>query len=231
MQEKIVLDYGCGLGGNYGFLSRRGKYFGADILKKNISYASERYKNSNFILFSGWTLPFAEHFFDEIHAYDVLEHVEDLEAVLFELDRVLKTNGDLFITVPAEISEKKLLKFKPDYFKEVGHVRIVDPKALIGFFTAKNYRTLKIGKVRGMEALVLSLVFWLSGKKPVVAYQTGSPQFSKWLVGFIWLFDSRLFRTKLKYLFFIYWLTLFIGWLISSFFPKTIYLIMNKVRQ
>ena len=226
MQEIKILDFGCGLGGNHKFISKRGKYVGIDILEANIAYAKKKY-GDDFLLFDGSRIPFADESFDEVHAYDVLEHVDDLELALDELDRVLKKNGKIFITIPAEKSEIFLSKVKPDYFFEVGHKRIVDKKDLLLFFKDRKYGIVSVRPIRGMEALALSLIFWLK-KGRIVEFQTGSPRFNKLLVAFIWIFDGRLFITKLKYLFFIYLFTLPIGWIISRIFPKTIYLQFRK---
>jgi SAM-dependent methyltransferase len=220
-QEKIVLDYGCGLGGNYKFIKRRGAYVGVDILPENIAYAQKRYGQDLFKLVDGEVVPFADAYFDEVHVYDVLEHVEKLEVVAKELVRVLKPGGKLFIVVPAEVSERKLLALKPDYFSEVGHVRIVRPDVTQTLVESLGCTVVKTKKIRGMEAVVYAILFSRSQKK-FVAFQTGSPQFSKYAVAFIWLFDTRLFITSLKYLPFLYVFTLPIGWLISRFFPKSI---------
>ena len=42
---------------------------------------------------SGESLPFANDLFDIVVCVDVLEHVEDLKRVLFEVRRVLRPNG------------------------------------------------------------------------------------------------------------------------------------------
>ena len=228
MPEKMILDYGCGLGGNFPMLSQRGNYVGVDVMPENIGYAQNRYGNQYFQLTSGDKLSFPDRYFDEIHTYDVLEHVENFGLTIAELNRVLKPGGQIFLTVPAEKSEKVLQKIKPNYFDEVGHKRIVDVGRLVEWLKKNNFLILKNNKVRGVEAAVLSLVFKHRGKRQAVNFQTGSPQFSKLLVAFIWLFDFRLFRTKLKYLFFLYIFTLPIGWLISQFFPKSIYIVAQK---
>jgi len=228
MSKKIILDYGCGMGGNFTALSRRGDYIGVDILPENISYAKKRYGERYFQQLVVGSINSADNYFAEIHAYEVLEHVDNFNLTLCELDRVLKPGGKIFITVPAAISEKFLQKIKPNYFEEVGHRRTVDIYRLVQWLKEKGYDVLKNSNVRGVEAAVLSLVFWIKGKKQAVSFQTGSPQFNKFLVAFIWLFDTRLFRTKLKYLFFIYIFTLPFGWLISRVFPKSIYIIAQK---
>lgn len=223
MADKKILDYGCGLGGNFRYLSKRGDYRGVDILPENIEYAKKRYGDKYFTQITDG-LPFENESFDEIHLYDVLEHVSDLPATLREISRVLKKGGRIFITVPAKISEEALLKIRPDYFKEVGHVRIVEPEKLAKDLEEKGFKLDTQKKVRGMEAVMLGWLFRKNAGQRMVAHQTGSPQFSKFLVAFIWIFDTRLFRTPLKYLFFIYVFTLPIGWLISRVFPKSIYL-------
>ncbi len=45
-------------------------------------------------------LPFKDDYFDEIMAYDILEHVNDMPKVLKELHRILKKGGILRIKVP-----------------------------------------------------------------------------------------------------------------------------------
>lgn len=227
-KEKIILDYGCGWSGNYKFLSKRGVYVGVDILEKNIEYAKKVHKEGMFYVTDGNTLPFPDNYFHEVHAYDVLEHVENIDIVLNEINRVLQPNGKFFVVVPAEVSEKKLLKLKPSYFDEVGHVRIVDPKILTDTLKKKGYTCIKTVKTRGMEAVVYAFLFSLNKNHRYVEHQTGSPSFSKFLVAFIWLFDTRLFITPLKYLFFVYIFTLPVGWLISRIFPKSILMVFEK---
>ena len=227
-KPKGILDYGCGKGGNFYYLSKLGNYTGIDILSENILYAQKRYGEKYFKQVDVKETLLGEKTFDEIHSYDVLEHVEDLEFALNDFDRLLRYNGRIVITVPAEVSEKILKSIKANYFQEVGHLRIVDIKQITDFFISKGYKISKKINVRGMEAVVLSIMFFIKGKDKSVEYQTGSPTFHKLITAFIWIFDSRLFRTKLKYLFFIYIFTLPIGCLVSIFFPKSIYLVLQK---
>jgi SAM-dependent methyltransferase len=46
-------------------------------------------------------LPFANESFDLVTALDVLEHIDDDLSALKELRRTMKTDGTLFVTVPA----------------------------------------------------------------------------------------------------------------------------------
>ena len=49
-------------------------------------------------------LPYADHAFDCVCAFDVVEHVEDDQKAIEELFRVCKPGGKIFITVPAFMS-------------------------------------------------------------------------------------------------------------------------------
>jgi SAM-dependent methyltransferase len=44
--------------------------------------------------------PFPDGRFDEVHAYDVIEHLDDVLGTMEEVHRVLKPGGRVFITVP-----------------------------------------------------------------------------------------------------------------------------------
>lgn len=46
-------------------------------------------------------LPFEDNTFDLVCAFDVIEHIKDDELAIKEIRRVLKTNGKIFLTVPA----------------------------------------------------------------------------------------------------------------------------------
>jgi len=50
---------------------------------------------------SATEMPFEDNSFDMVCAFDVIEHIEDHEIALKEMDRVLKIDGVMFITVPA----------------------------------------------------------------------------------------------------------------------------------
>lgn len=74
-------------------------------------------------------LPFVDSEFDEIHAYDVLEHLGRQGDYKFffsefsEYARILKPNGFLFASVPAPNSEWA--------WGDPSHTRIVHPNSLV----------------------------------------------------------------------------------------------------
>jgi hypothetical protein len=56
------------------------------------------------------SLSFADHNFDIIVSNDVLEHVNIPELALSEMFRVLKNDGEVFITIPFHINELKTVR-------------------------------------------------------------------------------------------------------------------------
>lgn len=72
------------------------------------------------------SLPFADGAFDLVCAMDVIEHVDDDNAALWELSRVTKRGGTLMVSAPLHPSRWTAF----DDF--VGHKRRYEPPDLIG---------------------------------------------------------------------------------------------------
>ena len=76
-------------------------------------------------------LPYAEDMFDYILCNHVLEHIEDEQAALFELKRVLKPDGYAFLNVPIDPSMEETLEnpayntyaLRLKYYGQCDHVR------------------------------------------------------------------------------------------------------------
>ncbi len=66
-------------------------------------------------------IPFKEKTFDLIFALDILEHVNNPEAVFMELIRILKDDGYIFISVP---TESKLLQFFRNLYNNIRTIEV-----------------------------------------------------------------------------------------------------------
>ena len=119
-----ILEIGCGEGFNTFILSRNNYAIGIDISEENLKIAAKRYPEIMFIRMASEALAFNADEFDEIHAMDVLEHVDNLEEVLSEIQRVLKQSGQVIANIPYWKSEAWLSKVRPTYRQEIHHVRI-----------------------------------------------------------------------------------------------------------
>lgn len=104
-----VLDIGCSQGVVPLLLARKGvAVLGVDVEFDRLKYAeSELRAEGNdvascaaFLLTDGARLPFPDGLFDTILLGEVLEHVDDPDAVLAEVARALSEEGRVAITVP-----------------------------------------------------------------------------------------------------------------------------------
>ncbi len=94
-----ILDVGCGTGENLIYFSMTSEMYGIDNSKDAIEYCKTR-KLKNIFLKSLYDTGFKTQTFDAVFMLDVLEHVSEHKA-LREVKRILKTNGKIYLTVPA----------------------------------------------------------------------------------------------------------------------------------
>lgn len=98
LQDKEVLDIGCGAGIISGEISRRCKQVTAiDITDEALKEAMQSYSISEiafqFIIGDGTRLPFPDASFDIIVCNQVYEHVRDQDKLINDIYRVLRPEG------------------------------------------------------------------------------------------------------------------------------------------
>jgi SAM-dependent methyltransferase len=94
-----VLDVGCAFGTFLGSLPSTWSRWGTDVSQHAIAKATAMVPGATFATYDGLHLPFAGPF-DVITAFDVLEHVPHVEALLAELAGGLAPGGALVAVVP-----------------------------------------------------------------------------------------------------------------------------------
>jgi SAM-dependent methyltransferase len=90
-----LLDFGCG-SKPYQSLFNVDEYVGLDTHNSGHLHENEKID----VLYDGKKIPFDNDYFDYIFTSEVLEHVFNIDEVILELNRVLKLNGKILITVP-----------------------------------------------------------------------------------------------------------------------------------
>ena len=141
---QCLLDLGCGEGrhslGAY-VLHEQIDICGVDLSQQDIRVAAARFKGFEqphkphkhlaFARADGLRLPFADNTFDRVICAEVLEHIPDYRGMLREIDRVLKADGLLAISVPRAWPERICWALSEGYHTvEGGHIRIFDAAAL-----------------------------------------------------------------------------------------------------
>lgn len=96
------LEIGCGTGFVLAGMAKRfafGRMLGSEIFSQGLHFAAQRVQQAAFIQMDARKIPFREEF-DVIGAFDVLEHIQEDEAVLQQIRQALKPRGMLLLTVP-----------------------------------------------------------------------------------------------------------------------------------
>ncbi|MEM3823752.1 MAG: class I SAM-dependent methyltransferase [Candidatus Bathyarchaeia archaeon] len=134
LNEKRVMEVGCGLGGFILYISENCEVVGLDISSKAIHTARDLAKKFglqsrvNLIVGDAQRLPFKEDSGDIVVCSETLEHIPDYERAFSELVRVTKKSGYLCLTVPNFLSTAifeniiLLLIGQPSYVKS--HVSV-----------------------------------------------------------------------------------------------------------
>ena len=97
----LILDAGCGTGGNLELLSRFGHVKGVEFDDEAISMAKNRQVGEISKGRFPDEIPFPPETFDLVVLLDVLEHIDDDLNSLLTLSGLMKQSGRLVITVPA----------------------------------------------------------------------------------------------------------------------------------
>lgn len=96
-----VLDVGCGRGYGFEIIALRGNMqLGIDISATFLSEAKHQFPTKFFACGSGDALPLADHSFDSILAFEVIEHAKDGQLFLEELRRVARQNAFIAVSTP-----------------------------------------------------------------------------------------------------------------------------------
>lgn len=157
-REDVVVDVGCGNGGNARFCASLGASVTlVDILPEALERAEKLAKlepgSVTAIQSDGNPLPLSDSFASRVISTEVLEHVDDPPTFIRELVRIGRPGCVYLLSVPDAVGEEIQKKVAPDfYFQKPNHIRIfqrdeftklardagliVDQQAYYGFYWA-----------------------------------------------------------------------------------------------
>jgi SAM-dependent methyltransferase len=147
----VVLDLGCGAGAFTALAAEAGaEVIGVDIAQGALDQAAARAPGADLrLLEPDGTLPVAHGTVDLVWCSEVLEHVADTAAFLFEARRVLRRGGRLLLTVPDHGIVRRVA------IALLAHERHYDPLGQhLRFYTRRSLRD-ALGAV-GFEAISLA---------------------------------------------------------------------------
>jgi SAM-dependent methyltransferase len=101
--DRAVLDAGCGVGYGAAHLAEvAASVVGIDRDEGAIAYARERYARPNVEFRVGdlLDLDLDDGSFDVVCSFETIEHLEDVDAFLAEVVRVLRAGGVFFVSTP-----------------------------------------------------------------------------------------------------------------------------------
>lgn len=226
---KQILNLWCGKGQNIPHILQKGHITNVDIEQQFIDMAKKKFPQCDYLCCPAENLNFPDEYFDEIYAFDVLEHVKDLDIVMNKLHKLLKKDWLLYVEVPYDKSELALLKINPDYHNQIGHERIFYVENIHDTFWKYWFQVDTLQKQRWIAHIYLWILFKLNipicdqmctiqGKHKIIERLLFMVE--------IW-FDEHLFHTWLKYIP-VWIITIPVGKVISMIFPKTIVLYCSK---
>lgn len=112
LSNKKVLLLGCGTGDETKILEEFNarNMIGIDLSEKSVEIAKRDYSNYTFIVGDMHNLPFADEEFDFVYSSLVLHYTKDIDVVMKEVNRVLKTDGEFLFSVghPLRWSSEKI---------------------------------------------------------------------------------------------------------------------------
>jgi SAM-dependent methyltransferase len=154
---RSLLEIGCGTGYVLRGLRRARPALtlaGAELYPEGLRFARERVPDATFLQLDATRVPY-EAEWDVVGAFDVLEHVEDDEAVLAGMRRAARPGGGVIVTVP---QHPWLWSAADDYAR---HVRRYRRRELVAKVRAAG---LRVERVTSFVSILLPAMYvsrWL----------------------------------------------------------------------
>lgn len=171
-----TLDLGSGEGIWMMELSKRkADMYGVDIsldaLKNTQNILMENGFTPKIVQGDAQRPPFKSNAFDQIICLDVLEHVEDPGKIFSEVNRCLKKDGQLVITVPTELYlVKSVLPFDfKEHAKAMGHVGAgINYETLKKLAEKNNLKIISYNYfVKTFSRMLIEALYFLIGAKSI----------------------------------------------------------------
>ncbi|MGZ7442391.1 class I SAM-dependent methyltransferase [Paenibacillus sp. TH7-28] len=162
MDNKMVLDFGCGTGAN-SCMSPVDKYYGIDVNLKRIEFAKRLFKNHTFMVFDGKRIQIPDQTVDLILIVAVLHHIpnELISHYLHEFRRVLKPEGNVAVIEPYLSQKSRFNNWFMTRFDDGNYIRNEDD--YLRLFINQQYDCQLLKKFR--KCLLYNEIFFTARPK------------------------------------------------------------------
>ena len=230
-ENLIVLDLGSGEGGTSIVFSEKNKVVSYDLNFIRL----ERQKDSSLKFFqingNASYLPFKKNSFDLIILQDVIEHLTDIKILINQINRILKSEGIIYISTPNKYS---LFNIIADPHWGLPILGLLNRKAIKKFFL-KSFRKKEVERKDIPQLFTLKDIqkyfgiyfeIYLDTKHSVEKILSG-------INGIVWS-DFHLYLIKLVKIFRMQKLLLLLSnnkkGIINKYLNPTFYLVMKKIK-
>jgi ubiquinone/menaquinone biosynthesis C-methylase UbiE len=140
LENKKVLDFGCGIGSS-SYICSPDNYLGIDPDSERVDYAQRIYPNHTFRILEEKQLPLTDGSIDYVLIVAVLHHIPSAEIQLYlqEFKRILKQHGKVIVIEPYLDNNCRFNKRLMSFFDNGKYIR--NEKDYLGIFKSNSFQT------------------------------------------------------------------------------------------
>ncbi|MEK7680680.1 MAG: class I SAM-dependent methyltransferase [Patescibacteria group bacterium] len=172
-QGAKVLEIGCGVGRFIRAIKKLKPEldcYGCDISKNALEAAKQANDGVVYDLSGQKGTSYASGFFDAVLIFDVLEHVDDPDAMLAEINRIMKQGGVFYCHVPCEGDVLSMWHWIKKFIRQkgheltrqyAGHINYFSRRSLFDLFRKNNFNITRARYSEHLLGQVLGIMtFW-----------------------------------------------------------------------
>jgi len=165
VENRTVIDVGCGTGYRCRIFAEKSRMvYGIDYDKEAVTYCEKNYvaPNIKYIRMDANSLDLDRQF-DIAVAFQVIEHMQNLDKFIEQLKRVVKPNGIIFISTPNVRRPQEDKDANPFHFNEMKYTQF--QRLISDNFSSYEILGVAYARRNKIRSFVAKLPFYRLGKK------------------------------------------------------------------